>query len=195
MGLKYVKRGFTVLFALAPPLLFIALGSFGALELLNLYQQGELQRLWNVALQTELTFDLVRPIECTRQDDPGHDDDTAAFAQITVVGCISLVAVALLSYFLLGSRPVYMLDFHVHRAPERCVNEGLGLENAWKGVEFASPCSSMHSTRMPLPAPFDSWAAPTTRFLAGSRNCKVLRTHTGLPACHAAGSCHLRGIK
>ena len=55
-----MKRGFTVLFALAPPVLFIALGSFGALELLNLYQQGELNRLWTVALQTELTFDLVR---------------------------------------------------------------------------------------------------------------------------------------
>jgi len=56
---KYICRGFLVIFSYAPPLLFIALGSFGALELFNLYKQGEIQRLWLVAMETELTFDLV----------------------------------------------------------------------------------------------------------------------------------------
>ena len=56
---KYICRGFLTVFSYAPPLLFIALGSFGALELFNLYKQGEIQRLWLVAMQTELTFDLV----------------------------------------------------------------------------------------------------------------------------------------
>lgn len=59
VGIKYVMRGFDVLFAFIPPLVVLAVGSFGALELFNLHRQGELQRLWTMALQTELTFDLV----------------------------------------------------------------------------------------------------------------------------------------
>lgn len=36
-----------------------------------------------------------------------------------MVVCVILLAVAILSYFLLRQRPVYMLDFAVHKAPER----------------------------------------------------------------------------
>ena len=137
VGLKYVMRGFDALFAFIPPLIVLAVGSFGALELLNLHRQGELQRLWTMALQTELTFDLVglrsvelpyphlRAAPCCHFACLGFVDIIAAAttaphrsAQITVVGCISLVAAALLAYFMLQSRPVYMVDFQVYKAPD-----------------------------------------------------------------------------
>lgn len=110
--LKYVTEGFRVLLSYFPSLVAIPLAGFGALELLNLWNNGELVKLWNVAKQTELTLDLI-----------------------SLVGCISLVIVAVLAYYLLQSRPVFLVDFHVYRAD-------------------------------------DSWAVPTTRFLAGSKNCK-----------------------
>jgi len=84
-----------VLFSYAPHIAAVPLACFGGLELLNLWNQGELHKLWNVAKQTELTFDLI-----------------------TVVGCISLVVVAVLAYFLLQKRPVYLVDFSVYRAPD-----------------------------------------------------------------------------
>ncbi|GAX78445.1 hypothetical protein CEUSTIGMA_g5886.t1 [Chlamydomonas eustigma] len=112
VALKYVKRGFQTAFNIVPAIGAIVVAGFGAAELLNLWNQGELHKLWNVALQTELTFDLI-----------------------TVIGCTSLVAVAILAYFMLQSRPVFLLDFQVYKAP-------------------------------------DSWAAPATSFLVGSRDCK-----------------------
>ena len=60
VGLKYVKRGFHLLLSLAPSIVAVVLGGFGTAELLHLWNQGELHKLWRVALQTELTFDLVR---------------------------------------------------------------------------------------------------------------------------------------
>lgn len=38
--------------------------------------------------------------------------------QITVIVCITAVAVAVLSYILLKTRPVYLVDFSVHLPPE-----------------------------------------------------------------------------
>ncbi|KAG1650962.1 hypothetical protein FOA52_008517, partial [Chlamydomonas sp. UWO 241] len=58
VGLKYVKRGLQAVFAAAPPLVALPLVVFGGLELLNLWNQGELHRLFAVAQRTELTFDL-----------------------------------------------------------------------------------------------------------------------------------------
>lgn len=95
VALKYVTRGFQLLFSYVPSLLAIPLAGFASLEMLNLWNKGELAKLWAVAKQTELTFDLI-----------------------TVVGCSSLVIVALLVYFLLQSRPVYLLDFQVYKPPE-----------------------------------------------------------------------------
>jgi hypothetical protein len=60
VALKYVKRGFTYIIAYVPSIVAIALAAFASLEMLNLLQQGELKKLWNVARQTELTLDLVR---------------------------------------------------------------------------------------------------------------------------------------
>eukprot|EP00955_Chlamydomonas_euryale_P103447 365492-Chlamydomonas_euryale.AAC.6 len=76
VGLKYVKRGFQALFAVAPPLLALPLLVMGGAELLNLWKQGELHRLFAVARQTELTFDLVRA--CC-----GTDRELAAAAEPT----------------------------------------------------------------------------------------------------------------
>lgn len=60
MATKYLKRGFraaTSSKGLYVLLLPIAVSM--ALELANMAQKGELQRLWTVAKQTDLTFNLV----------------------------------------------------------------------------------------------------------------------------------------
>lgn len=60
-------------------------------------RSGELVKLWVVASQTDLTFNLV-----------------------TVVMCCSVLLAAVLSFFLLQMRPVYLVDFAVYKAPDRC---------------------------------------------------------------------------
>ena len=57
---------------------------------------GQLSALWNVAHDTNLTFNLV-----------------------TVVACVSMLLAAVLSFFLLQTRPVYLVDFSVYRPPDR----------------------------------------------------------------------------
>lgn len=57
---KYLKRGFRA--ATSSKSLVVLLLSMAvsvALELANMAQKGELQRLWAVAKQTDLTFNLV----------------------------------------------------------------------------------------------------------------------------------------
>jgi hypothetical protein len=39
---------------------------------------------------------------------------------VTVVACISMLLAAMLSWFLLQTRPVYLVDYAVYRPPERC---------------------------------------------------------------------------
>jgi hypothetical protein len=58
---KYLKRGFRA--ATSSKSLYVLLLPIAvsmALELANMAQKGELQRLWSVAKQTDLTFNLVR---------------------------------------------------------------------------------------------------------------------------------------
>ena len=57
---KYLKRGFR--YALSSKCLYALLVPIAvsvALELGNMAQKGELQKLWTVAKQTDLTFNLV----------------------------------------------------------------------------------------------------------------------------------------
>lgn len=42
--------------------------------------------------------------------------------QVTVVVCCSVLMAALLSFFLLQTRPVYLVDFSVYKPPERCAD-------------------------------------------------------------------------
>ncbi|MEW5317569.1 MAG: hypothetical protein WDW38_008855 [Sanguina aurantia] len=95
VALKYVTRGFRQLVNNAFAIILIPIAGFLGLELVNLYQNGDLIRLWEAASQTDLTFNLI-----------------------TAVGCTTLLAAALISYFLLQKRPVYLLDFSVYRAPD-----------------------------------------------------------------------------
>ena len=59
-------------------------------------RKGEISRLWLVASQTDLTINLV-----------------------TVVTCTSVLLAAVLAFFLLQTRPVYLVDFAVYRPPDR----------------------------------------------------------------------------
>ncbi|KAL6748112.1 FAE1/Type III polyketide synthase-like protein-domain-containing protein [Haematococcus lacustris] len=95
VALKYVKRGFHILISHSLTILCVPLAAFGVLELMNMYHQGELQKLWLVGRQTELTFDLI-----------------------TVVLSLTAMLVALVSYAVLKQKPVYMLDFAVCKPPD-----------------------------------------------------------------------------
>eukprot|EP00775_Hariotina_reticulata_P007277 gene7277-7490_t len=68
---------------------------YDQVELATMYQDGELTRLWDVARQTDLTFNLV-----------------------SAVVCFSVLLGVLVTMFLLQQRPVYLVDYHVHRAPD-----------------------------------------------------------------------------
>ncbi|MEW5313460.1 MAG: hypothetical protein WDW38_005026 [Sanguina aurantia] len=95
VALKYVKRGFFQLCSHAFTITLVPLAGFLVLELARLHNQGELARLLAVAQKTDLTFNLV-----------------------TVIGCTCCLVVAVLSYWLLQVRPVYLLDFQVYQPPE-----------------------------------------------------------------------------
>ncbi|GLC34145.1 hypothetical protein PLESTB_000842300 [Pleodorina starrii] len=93
--LKYVKRGYTFLMSYLLTIALVPLAGMLLLELLNMQRTGELSRLLNVAKQTDLTFDLI-----------------------TVVITFSALAAVIVSYFVLRTRPVYLVDFQVFRAPD-----------------------------------------------------------------------------
>jgi hypothetical protein len=65
------------------------------LELASMLRSGDLAKLWAVAASTDLRLNLV-----------------------TVVGCCSLMAAAGLGAWLLQTRPVYLVEFTVHRPPD-----------------------------------------------------------------------------
>jgi hypothetical protein len=58
---KYIRRGLYHGLRAAPVAALIPIAASLVLELLNLAKNGELIRLWAVASQTDLTFNLVRP--------------------------------------------------------------------------------------------------------------------------------------
>eukprot|EP00878_Enallax_costatus_P002014 GHUV01002178.1.p1 GENE.GHUV01002178.1~~GHUV01002178.1.p1 ORF type:complete len:506 (+),score=137.11 GHUV01002178.1:244-1761(+) len=95
IALKYIKRGYTTLCRHGVTLLLVPVAASLVLELGNMYQTGELTRLWEVAKQTDLTFNLVSAIVC----------------------CSVLLGV-LVTMFLMQQRPVYLVDYHVYRAPD-----------------------------------------------------------------------------
>jgi 3-ketoacyl-CoA synthase len=73
----------------------LAVSASLGLELAHMLRAGQLTALWSVAHATNLTFNLV-----------------------TVVACVSMLLAAVASFFLLQTRPVYLVDFAVHRAPD-----------------------------------------------------------------------------
>ena len=103
------------------------------LELMNMLRVGQLSALWDVAHETNLTINLVRGdggggrisgawrsllhrrgarAVCS----PPHPPPNTP--QVTVVGCCSMLLAAVLSWFLLQTRPVYLVDFAVYRPPD-----------------------------------------------------------------------------
>jgi hypothetical protein len=109
------------------------------LELCNMLRVGQLSALWNVAHETNLTFNLVcapppiallpprqvnaragAPRACTspllkRAPLPAP---LTARCQVTVVACVSMLLAAMLSFFLLQTRPVFLVDYSVYRPPD-----------------------------------------------------------------------------
>ena len=59
-----------------------------------MYQSGDLHSMWEVARQTDLTFDML-----------------------TFVGVCGALAFALATYIFTRSRPVYLLGYHCFKPP------------------------------------------------------------------------------
>ncbi|GBF91682.1 hypothetical protein Rsub_03986 [Raphidocelis subcapitata] len=95
IAVKYIYRGYTVVLKHLPKLALLAVSATLGLELVNMLRVGQLSALWNVAQDTNLTFNLI-----------------------TVVACVSMLLAAVLSFFLLQTRPVYLVDFSVYRPPD-----------------------------------------------------------------------------
>ncbi|KAL4429609.1 hypothetical protein ABPG77_008658 [Micractinium sp. CCAP 211/92] len=94
IALKYVKRGYHVLCSHGLTLLLMPLAAMGLLELANMLKNGDLQSMWAVARQTNLTFNMVS----------------------FVLSCLALAFVAA-AYVFTRSRPVYLLNFHTFKPP------------------------------------------------------------------------------
>eukprot|EP00878_Enallax_costatus_P003978 GHUV01004200.1.p1 GENE.GHUV01004200.1~~GHUV01004200.1.p1 ORF type:complete len:146 (+),score=15.43 GHUV01004200.1:262-699(+) len=92
---KHIRRGLYLTLKHAPAFVLLPLAASLVLELGNMVRTGELIKLWSVASQTDLTFNLV-----------------------TVVICCSVLLAAILSFFLLQTRPVYLVDFSVYKPPD-----------------------------------------------------------------------------
>jgi hypothetical protein len=122
------------------------------LELVNLYHQGELARMVQVAKQTEITFDMAsertaqgsflfyavcsellavrhlhQRLPCSKTAQHAPIKPSFCLSQITVTACVSALAVAIISYFALRQKPVYLIDFSVYKAPDRWV-----LRTGWE---------------------------------------------------------------
>ncbi|KAG2449792.1 hypothetical protein HYH02_005315 [Chlamydomonas schloesseri] len=95
VALKYVKRGYTFLMSYVLTIALVPLAGMLLLELVNMHRTGELTRLLSVAKQTDLTFNLV-----------------------TVIATIGALMGVVISYYILRTRPVYLVDFQVYRAPD-----------------------------------------------------------------------------
>eukprot|EP00887_Chlorella_sp_A99_P006245 scaffold3.g6245.t1 len=94
IALKYVKRGYHLLMSHGLTLCLVPLAATGLLELANMYQAGDLQAMWSVARQTNLTLNM------------------AAF-----VACCLALALAAATYAFARSRPVYLLGYHCFKPP------------------------------------------------------------------------------
>ncbi|KAI8464760.1 MAG: FAE1/Type III polyketide synthase-like protein-domain-containing protein [Monoraphidium minutum] len=92
---KYIYRGYTKLCRHFPTLALLTVAASLGLELANMLRVGQLSALWQVAQETNLTFNLV-----------------------TAVACCSMLVAAALSSWLLQTRPVFLVDFAVHRPPD-----------------------------------------------------------------------------
>ncbi|PNW70493.1 hypothetical protein CHLRE_17g722150v5 [Chlamydomonas reinhardtii] len=95
VAFKYVKRGYTFLMSYVLTIALVPLAGMLLLELVNMHRTGELTRLVGVAKQTDLTFNLV-----------------------TVIATIAALMGVVISYYILRTRPVYLVDFQVYRAPD-----------------------------------------------------------------------------
>lgn len=62
---------------------------------------------------------------------------------MTVIGCTCALVVAMLSYWLLQVRPVYLLDFQVYQPPERWVMDGIH-----RGTVRHSEWARLHSQHL-----------------------------------------------
>lgn len=67
----------------------------------------------------------------------------ACAPQFTVIVCVVMMVAGFLLYFFLRKNPVYLVDFSVYRAPERCA------ENEAKPLRWMTCCMLLPPARLP----------------------------------------------
>ncbi|KAK9811672.1 hypothetical protein WJX72_008053 [[Myrmecia] bisecta] len=96
IALKHVKRGYHLLCRHFLTLLLVPVGATVLLELANMYRTGELLAIWALASQTNVTFNMV-----------------------TFMACSLLLTFVAVTYVLTRAKPVYLIDYHCYKAPDR----------------------------------------------------------------------------
>ncbi|KAA6424520.1 MAG: beta-ketoacyl-coa synthase family [Trebouxia sp. A1-2] len=104
--LKYVKRGYHVLCTHALTLLLLPL------ELANMLKTGQLREMWVVASQTHLQFNMV-----------------------VFMGCCLLLAIMAVTYVLTRTKPVYLINYHCYKPPDRSMFNEQSLQFQEKIME------------------------------------------------------------
>lgn len=113
---KYVKRGYHILCSHALTMAMVPLLAMGLLELANMSHAGDLQSMWAVARQTDLTFDML-----------------------TFVAVCGVLAFALATYLFTRSKPVYLLGFYCYKPPAHLkVTQDFFMEHSRNAKKFTA---------------------------------------------------------
>ncbi len=86
-------------------------------------KSGQLQEMWVVASKTHLQFNMVicfsccvyvlEPLLCAQL--------LQSALQVVFMGCCLLLAVVAVTYVLTRTKPVYLMNYHCYKAPDRSV--------------------------------------------------------------------------
>ncbi|CAL5229859.1 g13269 [Coccomyxa viridis] len=96
VALSYVKRGYHLLCRHAITLFLLPVAGTILLELGNMAKTGELKEMWDMAAKTNLQFNMI-----------------------TFIGCCILLTIVALTYLFARSKPVYLIDYHCYKPPDR----------------------------------------------------------------------------
>ena len=92
---------------------------------------GELKEMWDMAAKTNLQFNMVRvtflaqghllPVVHVAQHAPAVMKalKPTLVVQITFIGCCILLTIVALTYLFARSKPVYLIDYHCYKPPDR----------------------------------------------------------------------------
>ena len=84
-------------------------------------KSGQLREMWVVASQTHLQFNMV---SISKQKHPGMPAvpvhaDFDLYLQVVFMTCCLLLAIVAVTYVLTRTKPVYLINYHCYKPPDR----------------------------------------------------------------------------